>query len=116
MNTTKTENITWAKTLLDGYRDHFRDGGLLLFSIDYGTGLTDYLRAYAVHADKTTGDQCTGNLTWAIGTALGYSLRDRGGRWTLALSGGGYSKSLDVSIALARYYGLDTYGIKSAII
>lgn len=107
MNRTTTEEITWAKTLLDGRRDHFRDGGTLLISMAYGSGATDYLRAYAVHTDATTGDQCADNLTWALGRVLGYSLRDRNGTWAMALSGGGYSKPFEIARGLAAYYGLE---------
>lgn len=106
MTLSTIENVTWAKALLDGRRDHFRDGGLLLIGQAFGTGLTDYLRVHAVHTNAN-GDQCADNMTWAIGTALGYKLRDLNGQWVLALGGGGYSKPLDVAIALRGYYGLE---------
>lgn len=107
MNNTSSTEMAWAKSLLDGRRDAFRDGALLLIDLNPGSGATDYLRALMVHANKDTGDQCLDNITWAIGQTMGYQLRDRNGQWTLALNGGGYSKPLEIAIALRRYYGLE---------
>ena len=113
MNNTSSAEISWAKSLLDGKREHFRDGGLLLIDLTPGSGATDYLRALAVHTDKQTGDQCLDNITWAIGQTMGYQLRDRNGQWTLALNGGGYSKPLEIAIALRGYYGLENLRYES---
>lgn len=105
---TDLERATWT---LDKLREHFTGGGLLLVSVDYGTGATDYLKATAVTAYEINtiwnGAQTTWNLTWAMAKVFGYSLRDKNGYWHLAMNGGGYSKPHALAYALERYYGLD---------
>lgn len=112
MTTTKKEQTTWAMTLLEGQRARITaPESQLIISQTLGTGLTDYLRVFLVFTDAA-GRVQTDNLTWGLGHALGYSLRDRAGQWHLAISGYGYSKPLDVAIALARFYGLQDYALR----
>ena len=95
------ERATW---ILDNMAEHFRAGGLLLVSADYGTGATDYFRTSAVeysHAQTIT------HLTWAMAKVFDYSLRDKHGYWHLAMGGGGYSKPDQLARDLAGYYGLE---------
>lgn len=105
--TTKSEtlkDLEHARAILDGARDHLGSGGLLLFSIDYGTGLTDYLRAVTIL--NWYGREGVSNLTWAMSKVFGYSLRDRAGYYHLAVSGYGFSKQDQLARELADYYGL----------
>lgn len=102
------ERATWT---LDKLRGHFEGGGLLLVSITYGTGATDYLKAVAVTSYEINtfwnGAQTTWNLTWAMAKVFGYSLRDKHGYWHVAMDGGNYGKPEQLAQDLAGYYGLD---------
>lgn len=106
--TTKAEtlkDLEHARAILDGAREHLGSGGLLLFEIDYGTGLTDYLRAVTIQNGYNR--QLVTHLTWAMAKVFGYSLRYKAGNRHLAISGYGYSKQDQLSRELANYYGLD---------
>lgn len=96
-----------ALAILEAHREEITSGkALVSISTEYGKGTTDYLRAVIFYPNKQ-GEVIQSHLTWAISKALGYSLRDRNGRWYLALNGGGYSKAYDVALSLAHYYGLE---------
>lgn len=97
------ERATW---ILDNTAEHFRAGGLLLVSANYGTGATDYFRTSAT-AVTNTGAQVILHLTWAMAKVFDYSLRDKHGYWHLAMGGGGYSKPDQLARDLAGYYGLE---------
>ena len=99
------EDLERAQWILNNLKQHFDNGGLLLVSTDYGTGLTDYLKASAVITEN--GRQIRLTLTWALAKVFGYSLRDRNGYWNLAVSGYGYSKEDQLARELANYYGLE---------
>lgn len=99
------EDLERAEWILNNLREHFSAGGLLLVSVDYGSGLTDYLKVSAVITEH--GRQIRRTLTWALAKVFGYSLRDRNGYWNLAVSGYGYSKPDQLARELANYYGLE---------
>jgi hypothetical protein len=103
----KLANLERAHETLDRQREHFRTGGLLLVSTDYGSGLNDYLKLSTVITDNAfTGRQIALSLTWALSTALGYSLRQRNGQAHLAINGYGFNKADQVARELANYYDL----------
>ena len=103
----KMADLSRARDLLNGYADDIKsEKALVLISVDYGKGVTDYLRV-AIAGTDSTGKVQTGHLTWAIAKALGYTLKSRNGYWFLAISGGGYSKSDEIARHLAIYYGID---------
>ena len=99
------EELQNARAILDGAREHLVNGGLLLFTMDVGTGLTDYIRATTIYQDKW---QVLGHLTAAIAVVFDYPLRYRAGNWHLAISGYGFSKTHELANRLADYYGVDT--------
>ena len=104
-----------ATDALNEWRDRV-ENGLLLMSVNRGSGMTDYIRVVLAYTDDN-GQVTTSNLTWAIGHALGYRLpTSMAGAWQIAVNGYGYSKPLDVSISLARFYGLSDYALKFEII
>lgn len=109
--TTKTEraaDLERATWILNNTAEHFRAGGLLLVSADYGSGATDYFKlSVAELGAYWNGAQTISHLTWAVAKVFDYSLRDRHGYWHLAIYGGGYSKPDQLARALAGYYGLD---------
>jgi hypothetical protein len=103
----KLEDKEHALAILESVRGGIEDKtALVQISTEYGKGTTDYLRVSVFHNDSN-GQITQSHLTWAIAKALGYSLRDRNGRWYLALNGGGYSKSYDVALSLTRFYGIE---------
>lgn len=102
--TERVEDLERALWIMNNLAQHFRDGGLLLVSATYGSGLTDYFRVSA--ATTHNGAQTLSHLTWAMAQVFGYSLRDRNGYWALAISGYGYSKPDSIAQALATYYGI----------
>jgi hypothetical protein len=110
MSTTATqrkEDQDHATWILESVREGITSGkGLVSITTDYGKGTTDYLRVSVFNPDQD-GQVRQSHLTWAIAKAMGYSLRDRNGRWYLAINGGGYSKSYEIATALANYYQVD---------
>jgi hypothetical protein len=106
---TKTEKLQdqeRALWILESVREEITSGnGLVSITTDYGKGITDYLRVSVFYTKD--GEVRQSHLTWAIAKQFGYSLRDRSGRWYLAISGGGYSKSYEIALSLARYYGVE---------
>lgn len=104
--TEKKQDLEIAKDALERYRyDITNLGALLIISEEFGKGTTDYFRV-TIAAETARGIEL-GHLTWSIGKALGYSLRDRSGRWYLALNGYGYSKADEIARSLADYYRID---------
>lgn len=107
--TTKTEKLQdqeRALWILESVREQITSGsGLVSITTDYGKGITDYLRVSVFYSKD--GEVRQSHLTWAIAKQYEYSLRDRNGRWYLAISGGGYSKSYEIALSLARYYGIE---------
>lgn len=105
--TEKKQDKERALAILEGVRDDITSGkALVQISTEYGKGTTDYLRASVFYPNQQ-GEVVQSHLTWAIAKHLGYSLRDRAGRWFLAINGGGYSKSYEIALSLARFYGTE---------
>lgn len=102
-----------ALATLEEYRQEVESGNaLFLISTEYGKGETDFLRVQIVYTedDKEKDKSKTeiSHLTWHTAKAFGYRLRDRnGGRWYIAMGGGGYSKSYEIALALADFYGVE---------
>lgn len=105
--TEKKADKAHALDILENLRGQIVDKtALVSISTEYGKGTTDYLRISVFHNDSN--NQITqSHLTWAISKAFGYSLRDRAGRWFLAINGGGYSKSYEIALSLANFYGIE---------
>jgi hypothetical protein len=110
----KKEDQVRAVWILESVREEITSGsGLVSITTDYGKGITDYLRVSVFYSRESEAFGSEGSevrqshLTWAIAKQFGYSLRDRSGRWYLAISGGGYSKSYEIALSLARYYGIE---------
>jgi hypothetical protein len=100
----KLKDQALAAEILEGYREQIASGsGLVLVSTECGKGLTDYLRVSLAYTDET-GKTQQSHLTWAIAKQFGYSLKNRNGYWSLAISGYGYSKAYEVVSSLARFY------------
>jgi hypothetical protein len=105
--TQKKEDKERALWILESVREDIASGkGLVSITTDYGKGITDYLRV-SVFYPADNGEVRQSHLTWAIAKLMGYSLRDRSGRWYLAINGGGYSKSYEIALSLAHYYGVE---------
>lgn len=109
MRLTKTEKVQEREMALDILKNHASDitqgGALLLISQELGKGVTDYYRVTLAYRREYQINQA--HLTWAIGKALGFSLRDRQGYWYLAISGGGFSKPDEIARSLASFYGVE---------
>lgn len=102
----KQEDKERALWILESVRGEIVSGnGLVSITTDYGKGITDYLRVSVFYSKD--GEVRQSHLTWAIAKQYEYSLRDRGGRWYIAISGGGYSKSYEIALSLAHYYGIE---------
>ncbi|MFM5968559.1 MAG: hypothetical protein ACKOQ8_05940 [Micrococcales bacterium] len=102
----KLEDIAHATDILNSVADSVKSGNaLLLVSVEYGKGLTDYLRASIV-TTRENGEITNSQLTWAIAKKFGYSLRDRNGYYYLAISGYGYSKADEIARDLAKFFGV----------
>lgn len=102
----KKEDQERALWILESVREEITSGnGLVSITTDYGKSITDYLRVSVFYTKG--GEVIQSHLTWAVAKQFGYSLRDRNGRWYLAISGGGYSKSYEIALSLARYYGIE---------
>ena len=71
---------------------------------DYGKSLTDYFRVFVFWHELEQVQNI--EITWSLAKASGYRLRDRGGRWFIAISGGGYSKPLELKLALEHALGI----------
>ena len=103
----KREDFAIATNTLERYREEITSGSaLIVFSFEQGKGLTDYVRVSLLFNNKEN-KILLAHLSWAIGIALGFSLRDRNGYWFLAIRGYGFSKTDEVARALASYYGID---------
>jgi hypothetical protein len=107
--TTKTEKAQDLEMALDILRNHATDitqgGALVLISQELGKGTTDYYRVTLAYRREHQINQA--HLTWAIGKALGFSLRDRNARWYLAINGGNFSKPDEIARALASFYNVE---------
>lgn len=105
--TEKKQDKARAHELLSYFVDHVQNGkSLLMITQENGKGITDYLRVQLVFINED-GTLNNAHLTWAMGKAFGYSLRDRNGYHYLAISGGGYSKANELARNLATFYGVD---------
>ena len=105
--TDKKADIATALDTLERYREEITSGNaLLLISAEYGKGETDYFRALLAYTNKD-GKTDYAHLTWAIAKLFGYSLRDRGGYWYLAIGGGGFSKTDAIADCLANYFNIE---------
>jgi hypothetical protein len=105
--TYKREDAATALDTLERYREEItNENALLIITAEMGKGETDYFRALLTYTNKD-GRTDYAHLTWAIAKLLGYSLRDRGGYWYLAIGGGGYSKTDEIARSLADYYGIE---------
>lgn len=102
----KKQDTLLALDILESNRADITSGnGLVLMSAEYGKGVTDYFRVILAYTNKD-GRTDYAHLTWAIAQICGYSLRDRGGYYFLAVGGGGYSKTDAIADSLARHYGM----------
>ena len=105
--TYKREDLATALDTLERYREEItNENALLIITAEMGKGETDYFRALLTYTNKD-GRTDYAHLTWAIAKLFGYSLRDRGGYWYLAIGGGGYSKTDEIARSLANYYGIE---------
>lgn len=109
MTLTKTEKVQEREMALYILKNHASDitegGALLLISQELGKGVTDYYRVTLAYRREHQINQA--HLTWAIGKALGFSLRDRNSQWYLAIHGGNFSKPDEIARALASFYGVE---------
>jgi hypothetical protein len=102
----KKQDLKIAYDTLERYAADIVSGGaLVVISEEYGKGQTDYFRVFVSYS----GEQKTelSHLTWAVAKCFGYSLRDRAGRWYIAMGGGNYSKSYEIARTLESYYKLE---------
>ncbi len=103
----KREDLKIALDALERYREEITSqNALVMISGDYRRTETDYFRVSLAFTNKG-GRTDLAHLTWHIAKAFGYSLRDRGGYWFIAMGGGGYSKPDEIARSLARFYGID---------
>lgn len=104
----KLDDFKHAREILESHRAEIVSGNaLVLFSAEFGKGLTDYFRV-TVAFTRNDGQVTQSHLTWAIAKALGYGLRDRNGYWFIPVSGYGFSKSDQIARDLAAFYGLSS--------
>ena len=100
----KKKDLEIALQGLEAYRDEIVSGhALFIISTEYGKGQTDFLKVQLAYQNDQLEIELA-NLTWHCAKAFGYRLKEKGGRWYLALGGGGYSKSYDIALALGQYY------------
>ena len=105
--TEKKADKAHALAILETYREDITSGkALVSIATEYGKGTTDYLRVIVFYPNKQ-GEVVQSHLTWAIAKGLDWGLRDRAGKWYLALNGGGYSKSYEIARHLASFYGIE---------
>jgi hypothetical protein len=81
------------------------DTALVLISREIGKGLTDYLKISIAYQEN--GRVFVSDVTWAYAKVFGYSLRDRHGRYFVAMGGHGYDKAHHVTLGLATFYGVE---------
>lgn len=118
--TEKKQDLAHAQAVLEQYRQEVESGNaLFLISTEYGKGETDFLRVQIVYTEhdkeKDTSKTNLSHLTWHIGKAFGYSLRERTGtRWYLAIRGGNFSKSDEIARTLANFYGVERVRYENA--
>jgi len=67
----------------------------------HGSGETDYIEVYAVRGGEVA------VITWQVARAAGLRVRDFQGRRMIPMGGGGYSKGLEVYLALRLALGQD---------
>jgi hypothetical protein len=104
----KQQDLEHALGILESVREDLTaPSGLLLISAEWGKSATDYFRVSTPSLDKYSGRTYLSHLTWAIAKVVGYRLRDKNGYWSLAIYGGGYSKSDEIARNLAIYYGVE---------
>lgn len=102
----KLDDLRHAREILEAHREEISNGNaLVLFSAEYGKGLTDYFRV-TIAFTRNDGQVTQSHLTWAIAKALGYGLRDRNGYWFVTVSGYGFSKTDQIARDLATFYGI----------
>ena len=102
----KKQDLKIALDTLERYSADIVDGGaLVLISEEYGKGETDYFRVFLTYQGENKTE--LSHLTWAVAKVFGYTLRDRAGRWFIAMGGGGFSKSYEIARSLESYYKLD---------
>lgn len=100
----KKKDLETALQGLEAYRDEIVSGNaLFIISTEYGKGDTDFLKVQLAYQNSKSEIELA-HLTWHCAKAFGYRLKDRNGRWYLALGGGNYSKSYDIALTLGQYY------------
>jgi hypothetical protein len=110
MTTTTKAQTEQAKALkiLDNLRDTLSaKNAFLIISQQLGKGETDYFRIATPSTDNYSGFGYLSDLTWFIGKAFGYRLTEKGGRWLLAVNGGGFSKPDELARTLANFYSIE---------
>lgn len=112
--TEKRQDREDALAVLEKYRQEVESGNaLFLIHAEYGKGETDFFRVQIIYTDN--GKNHLSHLTWHIGKAFGYSLRERTGtRWYLAIRGGNFSKSDEIARTLANFYGVERVRYENA--
>lgn len=99
----KKQDLATALDTLERYRPEVVSGNaLFIINTDYGKGDTDFLRVTIAYTKN--GKTELNHLTWHTAKAFGYRLKDRNGRWFIAMGGGGYSKSYDIALSLQKFY------------
>lgn len=107
MKTSTDSDTARALEVLENHRVELSGGELLLITQTLGSGLTDYYRVFATYQELAPSETRVSNITWPVAVALGYPLRDRGGYWHIAISGGNFSKPYEIASRLASFYGID---------
>jgi hypothetical protein len=99
------EKYEIAKEQLESWREEIETkNALLLVQQDYGKGVTDYHRVFLFWHEM--GQVQRTEITWALAIVTGYRLTDKSGRWWIAISGGGYDKTLEIKLALESALGV----------
>lgn len=102
----KEKDLDHALDILESVRETLTaPSGLLLISAEWGSSATDYFRVSTPCFHS--GFAHLSHLTWAIAKVIGYRLRDKNGKWSLAIYGGGYSKPDQIARDLANFYGVE---------
>lgn len=103
----QAENLELGLSILGSVADEIKSGrALVVITTEQGRGVTDYLRVSA-YSTRENGEVTAWHLTYAVAKVLGYTLKDRGGYWHLAIGGGGYSKADEIARGLANFYGIE---------